>query len=204
MPKILSFSDKNLTRSAEVLCRGGVVAFPTETVYGLGGNAYDDESVLKIFEYKGRPESKPLSVCYPSFEKALDDVELDDRALLLAEKFLPGPLTIVLKRRSNSRISRFCAAGFETIGVRIPANPVALELLSRLPFPLAAPSANKSGEPSPTAAEQVYENMKDSEDLIILDGGSCSVGVESTIVDLTRDKILRVGAVSAEKIIDVL
>jgi L-threonylcarbamoyladenylate synthase len=202
--EILTPSDENFARAVKALESGKVVAFPTETVYGLGGNAYNDESVLKIFACKGRPESKPLSVCYPSFEKAFDDVEFDDRARLLAEKFLPGPLTIVLKRRPDSRISRLCSAELETIGLRVPANPAALELLSRLSFPLAAPSANKAGKASPTIAQDVFENLKETKDLIILDGGPCSVGVESTIVDLTNNKILRVGAISAGEVTNLL
>ncbi|MDR0968602.1 MAG: threonylcarbamoyl-AMP synthase [Holosporaceae bacterium] len=204
MPQILAPDDENIERAAEVLRRGGIVAFPTETVYGLGGNAFDNASILKIYACKGRWESKPLSVCYPNFESACEDVEIDDRALLLAEKFLPGPLTIVLKRRLSSKISQLCSAGLDTLGVRVPNNAIALKLLEKLSFPLALPSANKSGERSPISAEDVFENFQENDDLVILDGGRCSVGIASTIVDLASDKIIRVGAISANQIRDVL
>ncbi|MDR2157832.1 MAG: threonylcarbamoyl-AMP synthase [Holosporaceae bacterium] len=200
MREILVSSDANVARAADALRCGALVAFPTETVYGLGGNAHADESVLKIFRRKGRPQSKPLSVCYADFAKALDDVEIEDRALILAEKFLPGPLTIVLKRRSSSKLSSLCSAGLETIGVRVPYNRTALDLLSRLPFPLAAPSANRSGESSPRTAQEVFNSLENNENLIILDGGPCSIGVESTIVDLTNNQITRIGAISPEQI----
>ncbi|MDR2781101.1 MAG: threonylcarbamoyl-AMP synthase [Holosporaceae bacterium] len=190
-----------VSHAVDVLNCGEIVAFPTETVYGLGANAYDDAAVSKIFQYKDRPSAKPLSICYSSFDMALDDVELDDRALVLAEKFLPGPLTIVLKRRSSSRLSGLCSAGLKTIGVRVPAHPVALKLLSRLSFPLAAPSANKSGYASPTTAEQVLENFKD---ILVLNGGECSIGIASTIVDLCNNKILRTGAININEINGIL
>jgi L-threonylcarbamoyladenylate synthase len=193
-----------LAVAADILTGGGVVAFPTETVYGLGGNAYDDSAVAKIFEYKNRPPLKPLSICYHSFEKALDDVEADERAFILAEKFLPGPLTIILKRKSSSKISRLCTGGSDTTGIRVPDHRTALDLLSRLPFPLAAPSANKSGFASPTTAKQVSENFEDFKDLFILDGGICSVGTASTVVDLVNNKIVRIGALKAAEIEKVI
>jgi L-threonylcarbamoyladenylate synthase len=190
--------------AVDVLTNGGIVAFPTETVYGLGGNAYDDTVVSKIFQCKGRPEIKPLSVCYSSLEMASVDVEFDDRAVILAKKFFPGPLTIVLKRKLSSRLSRLCSAGLETVGVRVPMHPIALDLLSQLPFPLAAPSANKSGASDPITAQQVSESLKDMENLLILDGGTCSVGTASTIVDLFNNRIVRVGALDVAKIRNVI
>jgi L-threonylcarbamoyladenylate synthase len=186
--------------AANALKDGKIVAFPTETVYGLGGNAYDDAVVSKIFQCKGRSGIKPLSICYPSFESASDDVEFDDRAIMLAEKFLPGPLTIVLKRKTSSRLSQLCSAGLETVGIRVPMHSITLDLLSQLPFPLAAPSANKSGEPSPITARQVSESLKDAENLVILDGGTCSVGTASAVVDLFNNRIIRSGALDMAEI----
>jgi L-threonylcarbamoyladenylate synthase len=190
--------------AADMLIDGEVVAFPTETVYGLGGNAYNDDVVSKIFRYKGRPTVKPLSICYSSFEAASDDVEFDDRATMLAENFFPGPLTIVLKRKLSSKLSPVCFAGLETVGIRVPLHPIALDLLSRLPFPLAAPSANKSGAPSPITAQQVSENMGNMEDLIVLDGGTCSVGTPSAIVDLFNNRVIRAGTLDISKIRNVI
>ncbi|MDR1334377.1 MAG: threonylcarbamoyl-AMP synthase [Holosporaceae bacterium] len=183
---------------------GKVVAFPTETVYGLGGNAYSDDAVAEIFRCKGRSATKPLSICYASFEKALDDVVPDDRALKLAEKFLPGSLTIVLKRKTSSKLSQLCSAGLETIGIRVPDHSVALDLLSRLSFPLAAPSANKSGGRSPVTAHQVLESLGFQENLMILDGGTCPAGVASTIVDLFHNRIVRIGALPVVEIKSVI
>ncbi|MDR0632439.1 MAG: threonylcarbamoyl-AMP synthase [Holosporaceae bacterium] len=200
MHEILAPTDESIKYVADVLVRGGVAAFPTETVYGLGGNAHCDKSISEIFLRKGRPESKPLNICYSSFEKVFDDVEINDRALVLAKKFLPGPLTIVLKRRSSSKLSQLCTGGLETMGVRIPSDPVAAKLLAQLPFPLAAPSANKSACPSSITAQQVSDSLKDNKNLIILDGGPCSIGIESTIVDLVENKIIRIGAISATEI----
>ena len=202
MHKILSFLQENMSFAAETLFHGDLVAFPTETVYGLGGNAYDDEAVTKIFQYKGRPQFNPVSVCYANINDAAKDVELTKLAETLAERFLPGPLTIVLKRRENSRLSWLCSAGQETIGVRIPDSEIASALLSAVPFPLAAPSANRSSELSPTTAKAVSDSLKSNENLIILDGGQCKVGIESTIVDLSTStpKLIRVGAILAEEI----
>jgi L-threonylcarbamoyladenylate synthase len=204
MHEILIPNDENMKYVVDVLVDGGVVAFPTETVYGLGANAYNDKSVSKIFSYKKRSKLKPLSICYRNFNSAFDDVEMDERAVLLAKKFLPGPITIILKRRLDSKISPLCLAGLDTIGVRVPSNPIALGLLSRLPFPLAAPSANRSTQSSPTTAQHVSDSLRDNEDLIILNGGHCSVGIESTIVDLQNNKVTRVGVIGEKEIWDTL
>jgi L-threonylcarbamoyladenylate synthase len=141
-----------------------------------------------------------LSICYADLERACEDIEIDNWGRALAEKLLPGPITLVLRRRFGTRLSALCTAGLSTIAIRIPSNPIALHLLSQLPFPLAAPSANASGEPSPITAEQVSATLKDCADLIILDGGVCSYGRESTIIDLTNKKILRRGAMSEQEI----
>ena len=202
MHKILNFSQENISFAAEALFHGDLVAFPTETVYGLGGNACDDAAVTKIFQYKGRPQFNPVSVCYANIDAAAKDVELTKLAETLAECFLPGPLTIVLKRKENSRLSWLCSAGQDTIGVRIPDSEVATALLSAIPFPLAAPSANRSSELSPTTAQAVSDSLKANENLVIFDGGQCKVGIESTIIDLSTStpKLIRVGAISSEEI----
>lgn len=191
--------------ACDILHNGGLVAFPTETVYGLGGNAYNDEVVLSIFQCKQRTQFNPISVCYSSFEEASADVELNESAQKLASAFLPGPLTIVLKRKRESRVSWLCSAGKDTLGIRIPENDIALQLLNKLDFPLAAPSANISSELSTTTANSVYESFKDScFDLAVLDAGACSFGIESTIIDLSENeaKILRRGVISEDEVLE--
>ena len=186
-----------------ILKNDGLVAFPTETVYGLGGNAYSDKAVAEIFKCKNRPLFNPVSVCYPSFFAASRDVEINAKAELLAEEFLPGALTIVLKRRADSKISRLCSAGGDTVGIRVPNNLIALNLLKKLDFPLASPSANTSSELSTTTAQSVRESLKNYDQLVILDGGACNLGIESTIIDLSEEnqpRILRKGAISQEEI----
>lgn len=223
---IIQPTSENLDLAVNELIHGNLVAFPTETVYGLGGNAYDDASIAKIFLYKHRPEFNPLSVCYGSLEQASEDVFVTKEALLISKHFLPGPITMLLKRRPNSRLSWLCSAGLETVGIRIPAHPVAQELLARLPFPLAAPSANQSGKISPTSAANVTldplslakataalqaqsaspttgsEAVNWSSIMLVIDGGQCPIGIESTIVDLGSDKpkILRLGAIAEEEV----
>ena len=157
--KILKPTNKNLLLAAKFLNENGLVSFPTETVYGLGGNAYSDEAVARIFECKKRSQFNPINVCYSSFEQAADDVEINDKAKLLAEKFLPGPLTIILKKKKNSEISWLCSTGKETLGIRVPNNDVALKLLKHIDFPLAAPSANRSAELSTTTAQSVSQRL---------------------------------------------
>lgn len=200
--KIITAGD--LDFACQVLESNELLAFPTDTVYGLGGNAFSDDSVIKIFQYKNRSKFNPISVCYPSFEKSFEDVIVHKNAEVLAENFLPGALTIVLKKKNNSKISWLCSAGKDSIGIRVPNNPVALALLNKLSFPLAAPSANRSSELSTTTAQDVCKSLKDCNKLIVLDAGKCSLGIESTIVDLSENypKILRKGAISKEEIED--
>lgn len=204
MHNMLLPTSENIQIASELLLNGELVAFPTETVYGLGGNAYDDNIVAKIFAYKNRSEINPISVCYPDLESASKDVIITDSASLLSEKFLPGPITILLKRKPKSKISLLCSAGTDLIGIRVPSNSIALKLLSMISFPLAAPSANKSTKISPTNAIAVSESLKENENLTILDGGQCLIGIESTIIDCTCDKlrILRSGAISENEILE--
>ncbi|MDM5340812.1 L-threonylcarbamoyladenylate synthase [Fictibacillus enclensis] len=180
-----------------------VIAFPTETVYGLGGNAESDEAIDKIFAAKGRPSDNPLIVHISSLDQLEGLVaEIPKRAQMLMEAFWPGPLTLVLPK--GEKVARRVTAGLSTVGVRMPDHPVALELISESGLPLAAPSANISGRPSPTTAQHVYEDLK-GRIAGILDGGPTGVGVESTVVDCTSEKltILRPGGVTREQLEEV-
>ena len=188
----------------DVLKNGGLVGVPTETVYGLAASALNEDAVRNIYEVKGRPEVKPLSVMVSGkedMEKYCESVPA--AAYALADAFWPGPLTIVL--RSRDVIPELVRAGGDTVGLRCPDHPLTLELLKRSELPLAAPSANPSGEESPHNAEEVLSYFDGSIEAV-LDGGACSVGVESTILDLsdTPFRILRSGALGEEEILNVL
>lgn len=176
------------------------VVFPTETVYGLGANAYADSAVQKIYAIKGRPAFNPLIVHYPNLESALKDAEIPSRFIPLLEHYWPGPLTVIARKKPCSQISSYVTAGLPTVAIRVPAHPIALQILHTLDFPLAAPSANTSGFLSPTTAQHVWEDLKEKVPYI-LDGGPCMVGIESTIIDITCDplKILRPGQILGEQ-----
>lgn len=188
-----------MDRAAACLAGGGLVAFPTETVYGLGANALDDTAIARIFEAKGRPRFNPLIVHVPDLASARDHVVFDQRALDLATAFWPGPLTLVLPRRADCRLSHLVGAGLPTCAVRVPAHPLALALLKTCGLPLAAPSANRSGTISPTLAAHVRASLRERVDLI-LDGGPCRLGLESTILDLSTPvaTLLRPGALTRD------
>ncbi|MEO6014074.1 MAG: L-threonylcarbamoyladenylate synthase [Devosia sp.] len=190
---------QDLARFAALLRAGEIVAFPTETVYGLGADATNSDAVLKIYETKGRPRFNPLIVHVADLDMARKLVEFSPLAEKLA-KFWPGPLTLVLPKRPDSGLSDLVTAGLETVGVRIPAHPLALELIRATGLPLAAPSANPSGRLSPTTAEQVTRAFKGV--VPVLDGGPSQSGVESTIVAVDGDTItqLRAGALPREGI----
>lgn len=182
--------------AGEIIRRGGLVAFPTETVYGLGGDALNPEASKKIYEAKGRPSDNPLIVHIADLEALYGIVEeVPGEALALAGAFWPGPLTMILKK--NGRVPLETTGGMETVAVRMPSHPVARELIRRSTGYIAAPSANASGRPSPTKAEHVREDL-DGRIEMILDGGSVGIGLESTIVDFTDDipTILRPGYIS--------
>lgn len=185
--------------AAAILLRGGLVAFPTETVYGLGANAFDARAVARIFAVKARPAFDPLIV-HLADATELGRVALADepRIQALAERFWPGPLTLVLPRRAE--LPELVSAGLDTVGVRVPAHPVAHALLVAAGTPVAAPSANPFGYVSPTTAAHVAERLGDHVDLV-LDGGACRVGVESTILSLVGTPlILRPGGVPKEEL----
>jgi L-threonylcarbamoyladenylate synthase len=188
-------------RAAALLRAGGLVAFPTETVYGLGADATDARAVAAVFEAKGRPRFNPLICHFPDAEAAFGEVVADDRARALAVRFWPGALTLVLPRRAESRVALLTGAGLDTLAVRVPAHPLALDLLRRVGRPVAAPSANRSGAVSPTTAAHVMEGLG-GRIAAVLDGGACPVGVESTVLDLSgaRPVLLRPGGVAVEAI----
>lgn len=200
MPKILPSTDDNLRLVAGILETGGFVVVPTDTVYGIGCNACCSDAVEEVFRIKNRPKTLPISVCYLNLERAASDLEINDAAEVFVRKFLPGPVTVVLKKRPSSCVSSLCSSGKNSLGLRIIANPVLQKLLAKLPFPLALTSANVSGGSNPTTAQESCISLEKAENLIVLDGGRCQLGTESTVVDLTSGalKILRVGAVAAD------
>lgn len=191
--------------AADLLRAGRLVAFPTETVYGLGGAATDDAAVARIFDAKGRPRFNPLIVHVPDVAAAEAIAVFDARARALTARFWPGPLTLVLPRREDAGLSRLVSAGLPTVAVRVPVHPVAQAVLRAAGLPIAAPSANRSGSISPTRAEHVAASLGERVDLIV-DGGPCTVGLESTVVDLTGERaaILRPGAVTEADLAAVL
>jgi len=191
-------SDINIAR--EFLDQGGLVAIPTETVYGLAANAFDANAIAKIFTTKERPSFDPLIVHADSLEKIANFVEdIPDQALKLAKAFWPGPLTLLLKKKNN--IPDLVTSGLETVAVRIPRHPLTKLLLETLDFPLAAPSANPFGYISPTTAQHVEDQLGDKIPYI-LDGGACTVGVESTIIGFDNDTpvVYRLGGMGIEEI----
>lgn len=198
--KITTEIGKDVGKARVLLERGLAVAIPTETVYGLAANALDADAVAQIFEIKDRPHFDPLIVHSDSREKLSEHVRnFPDWAASLADRFWPGPLTLVLPKRES--IPDIVTSGQDTVGIRVPAHPMTLELLGSLAFPLAAPSANPFGYVSPTTPQHVADQL-DGKISYILDGGECSVGVESTIVTEVEGKlsILRLGGVSVEEI----
>ncbi len=205
MADILKSSPETIADAARVIRQGGLVAFPTETVYGLGANAEDGEAVARIFEAKGRPRFNPLIAHVPGREAAERLAVFDADARRLADAFWPGPLTLVLPRRSDARLSDLISAGLPTVALRVPAHPVAQALMRAAGVPIAAPSANPSGQVSPTTAAHVAADLGGKVDMI-LDGGACAEGLESTIVGLVGGSpmLLRAGAATREAVEAVL
>ena len=194
----LAITPEGFDRAAQILSGQGLVAFPTETVYGLGGDARSDLAVARIFDAKGRPRFNPLIVHVPDLVAARDFALFDERAEAVAAAFWPGPLTLVLPLRADAGLSPLVTADLATVAIRVPAHPVAQALLRRFGGPLAAPSANPSGRVSPTRAAHVLEGLAGRIDAV-LDGGACAVGVESTILGLVgRPALLRPGGVAVE------
>jgi len=198
-PTIRPADEAWLDRAVELLHAGKLVAFPTETVYGLGADATNDEAVAGIFAAKGRPRFNPLIVHFAAAAHIERAVAAWPTAWRLAEGFWPGPLTLVLPRRTACPVSLLCSAGLDSLAVRVPGHPVALRLLEKAGLPIAAPSANRAGRLSPTTAAHVAGSLGPRVSLI-LDGGACPVGLESTVVDLTgeRPRLLRPGGITLE------
>ena len=194
----------NLKRAKKNVEDNNVIGIPTETVYGLAGNAYSDISIKKIFKLKKRPNFNPLIIHFKNLNDLKNDVNLNTNFKKLYSAFCPGPITFILKKKKKSRISKIATAGKKTVAVRIPKHKIARNLLSIIKFPLAAPSANISSKLSPTSAKDVFEEFG-NKIKFILDGGQCKIGLESTIVDLTaKPSILRPGSITAEKIQKIL
>lgn len=194
-----------LAEAARLLREGELVAFPTETVYGLGGDATNDRAVAGIFEAKGRPRFNPLIVHVPDTDAARALAPFDARAERVAERFWPGPLSLVLPRAPHCPVSLLASAGLDTLAIRVPAHPLALALLRATGRPLAAPSANRSGRVSPTVADHVMAEL-DGRIAAVLDGGPCQVGIESTVLDLSGaiPTLLRPGGVAREDLVALL
>lgn len=197
-------TQKEIQTAATILAEGGLVGIPTETVYGLGANGLDPKAVADIFTAKGRPQDNPLILHIPHvswLERYCRDIP--EQAYRLADRFWPGPLTMVLPRKDN--VPDVVTAGLDTVGMRCPGHPLCREIIELAGVPVAAPSGNTSGRPSPTTAQHMLEDM-DGRIHAIVDGGPCGVGVESTIVDLTCDppRLLRPGGITLEQLREVL
>lgn len=204
-PPFLSSDTSGLQAAATILQGGGLVAFPTETVYGLGGDATNDHAVAAIFEAKGRPAFNPLIIHFPNAKSIWPHVDIDPvtQSLVnkLADAFWPGPLTMVLKRRAGSPLSLLVSAGLDTLAVRVPAHDIAHNLLVIVERPIAAPSANRSGGISPTQAAHVRDSLGGRIDAIV-DGGPCDIGIESTVIALDEGHgtLLRPGSITRRDI----
>lgn len=200
----LDIDEEILNEAAKIINKGGLVAFPTETVYGLGANGLDEEAVKKIYIAKERPQDNPVILHVSSKEEVNALVsEVSEVAKLCMEKFWPGPLTLILNR--SSIVPDVITGGLDSVAIRMPNNEIALKLIEEAGTPIAAPSANTSGSPSPTKANHVIEDLKGKIDMII-DGGSTEVGLESTILDLTGDvpSILRPGGITLEQLREII
>ena len=205
MTELLLASPDSIAQGAALLRAGELVAFGTETVYGLGADATNAEAVARIFAAKGRPHFNPLIAHYPSAEAAFADVEPTEAARKLAERFWPGPLTLVLRRRGACPVALITGAGLETLAVRVPSHPDARALLAATGRAVAAPSANPSGRVSPTTAQHVMEGLG-GRIAAVIDSGACQVGVESTVLDVSGEVpvLLRPGGVTLEQLQSVV
>lgn len=201
MTRIAAASPAALSEASALIRAGGLVAFPTETVYGLGANALDGKAVARIFEAKGRPAFNPLISHVLDAGHAAEFGVFDPRACEIATAFWPGPLTLLVRRRDDCEASDLVSAGLATIALRAPAHKTARALIEAAGVPIAAPSANKSGEISPTTPAHVADSLGEAVDLILADG-ACAVGLESTVLDLSGASpvIVRAGAITAEDI----
>ena len=192
---IFTFNKKTLKKAIDCLNKTNVVGLPTETVYGLGGNAYSENSIKKIFQLKGRPKFNPLIIHYYNLNNAIKDVHTNKYLIKLYKKFCPGPITFILKKKLNTNIHPSSLAKLKTVAIRFPKHKIIRNILKEINFPLAMPSANKSKKVSPVSAKDVFEEFQKKIPLII-DGGVSKIGIESTVIDLTSSpKILRPGII---------
>ncbi len=197
---ISNFNKKILEKAIKKLKNKDIVGLPTETVYGLGGNAYSKNSIKKIFRLKGRPQTNPLIIHYYDLRYVFNDVIINNYFKVLYKKFCPGPITFVLKKNKNSKIDSKAVANLNTVAIRFPKHKVIRSILKKIKFPLAMPSANKSSKVSPVNSNDVFEEFKQKIKLII-NGGKCKIGIESTVIDLTdHPKVLRPGIISQNQI----
>ncbi|NQZ14296.1 MAG: threonylcarbamoyl-AMP synthase [Alphaproteobacteria bacterium] len=199
MSQIKTANKETIKKAADLIRSGEIVVLPTETVYGLGANALDGQAVAKIFAAKNRPSFNPLITHVSSIEQAETLVDMSVDAKAVAREFWPGPLTLILPRKEEAGVSDLVSAGLETLAVRMPAHPVARELIEEAGVPIAAPSANSSGEPSATTPRHVKDSLGERAPFILA-AGSCDVGLESTVLDMSGDVpvVLRPGCVTAE------
>jgi len=201
---IFSISKKILNKTVKLLDKGSVVGLPTETVYGLAGNAYNKRAITKIFKMKGRPKFNPLIIHYYNIQKTHDDIVINNNFKKLYKKLCPGPITFILKKKKNSKIQSLACAKLNTIAVRFPKHKTVRSILKDVNYPLAMPSANLSSNVSPVCAEDVYDEFKNKIKLIV-NGGQSKIGIESTVIDLTnKPKILRPGIIGISKIKKIL
>ena len=200
---IFAFNKKILGKTIKILNKDKVMGLPTETVYGLGGNAYSKKAIKKIFDLKKRPKSNPLIVHYYNLSKAKKDVIINEKFKKLYKRFCPGPITFILNKKDSSKIHALASAKLRTVAVRFPSHKILRSILKKLNYPLAMPSANKSSRISPVNSIDVYEEFKGK--IIIIDGGNCKIGIESTVIDLTSSpKILRPGIINKNQIEKIL
>ena len=199
MPRIVVANDKSISEAADLIKAGELVVLPTETVYGLGANALDGQAVAKIFAAKNRPQFNPLIIHVSDRRAAEKFVDMNERAQKIADAFWPGPLTLILPRRDDGGVSDLVSAGLETLAVRVPSHKVMQAVIKQSGVPIAAPSANASGEPSATTPKHAAESLGDNVSYILA-AGACNVGLESTVLDLSGDVpvILRPGAITPE------
>ena len=201
---IFNFNKKILHKIIVNLKKGNVVGLPTETVYGLAGNAYMSESINKIYKFKNRPKRNPLIIHYFNHKQAKQDVIMNKNFYKLYKKFCPGPITFILKRKKNCKVKFSATANLNSVAIRFPKHRIMNSLLKNIEFPLAMPSANKSSRVSPVSAKNVADEFQ-KKIKIIIDGGKANLGIESTVIDLTgHPKILRPGLITPENLRQVL
>jgi len=200
---IIKFNSKNLNKVIKTLKKNGIISLPTETVYGLAGNAYSNISIKKIFKIKRRLKKNPLIIHYYSLKDAKKDVVLDQNFYKIYKKFSPGPITYILKKKNNSRVKSLACANLNTIGIRFPENIIIKKILKKLNFPLAMPSANKSSGVSPIKPSDVSEEFNNK--IKVIDGGISKIGIESTVINLVGvASILRPGIITPKQLEKVL